>query len=152
MLTGIILQIAWKIYKTPPWWFYLFSLGFIVWGRYNLILWRRSIDPKATPWRKAITTNHYKLIGRGAILGGIIFLVISIYQVCKSWHPIPVWFYFLVFGLLVGGIGLFLLWRKSVGSNELTWDNILKNYYFIFGLVSVICGLAGLMFGFTFSH
>ena len=112
-----------------------------------LVLWRKSINHTATPWQRATTEKNYLIIGRVSILSGIAFYVVYIYQVCNNWQTTPVWFYFLSAGLILGGICLIQIWRKSITPIDLNWDNILKNYYFILGIVSIICGLACFLFG-----
>jgi hypothetical protein len=41
-----------KLFKDP---WYLASIGFIILGIYLLKLWRKSIDPKASPWDRILT-------------------------------------------------------------------------------------------------
>jgi len=74
-----------RIHYTPPWWIYPVSIGFIFWGIYMLKVWRKSIDPNAKPWKRATTERIYLKLGIGLIVGGILFLIISIYQACTGW-------------------------------------------------------------------
>jgi hypothetical protein len=142
------LGIVWETYKIPPWWAYVILLGFILFGRYNLLLWRKSIDPNATPWKRATTEKNYRTIGMWITIAGISNYAIYMYLICKNWQITPLWFYFLSSGLILGGICLIIIWKRSISSPpSLSWDNILKDYYFIFGITTIVWGGAGLFFG-----
>ncbi len=64
----------------PPWWEYPVAIGYIICGIFLLKLWTKSIDPKATPWERAITERNYLIGGMGLIIGGVVIIIISIYK------------------------------------------------------------------------
>jgi len=74
-----------KVYSHPPWWGYFVSIGFIVLGIYILKLWKKYRNPQATIVEKATTEWNYLIAGVAAIVGGITFLIIDIYQACTGW-------------------------------------------------------------------
>lgn len=73
-----------KVYATPPWWAYLVAIGFIIFGVYLIKLWRSPLKPNASEWDKK-THIVYLIQGIAAILGGIMAIVIFIYQDCTGW-------------------------------------------------------------------
>lgn len=71
-----------KVYNTPPWWAYLFPVLFVTVGIYMIKLWRRSINPNASTWERALNEWNYMIIGIGLVIGGIMYLTIIVYQDC----------------------------------------------------------------------
>jgi hypothetical protein len=135
-----------KTIPNSPLWFYLVSIGFIVLGIYLLKLWRKSIDPLATPWQRALTEKNYQTTGLGFVACGILGFAISIYRVCSNWVKTPTWFYYLSIGLIVLGIALIKISKKFVNQKGVFRDRILTTYYYILGVTSIICGITGLIF------
>ncbi|HTA26159.1 MAG TPA: hypothetical protein VK809_00100 [Bacteroidia bacterium] len=112
-----------------------------------LKLWRRSIDPSATPWHRTLREGNYQRLGTWSTIAGIGSLIIFIYKVCAHWVKTPTWFYYLSIGLVVLGIVLIKISKNFANPKDSFWDRILTTYYYILGVTSIICGITGLLFG-----
>jgi hypothetical protein len=74
-----------KVSFSPPWWIYPISVGFIIVGLGLLKKWREYRNPHASLMDKVATEVQYLYPGLASIIGGVLFLVISIYQACTGW-------------------------------------------------------------------
>jgi hypothetical protein len=71
-----------KVYEYTPWWTYLGLVGFIIWGIYLLKSWRKIRNPNASFGERAFTEWGYLIHGIGAIIGGVVGLIVCIHNDC----------------------------------------------------------------------
>lgn len=63
---------------------YIMPIGFIFLGVYFYKVWKRPLKDTASEWDRK-THIVYLMQGITAILGGIMFLIISIIHACTGW-------------------------------------------------------------------
>jgi tellurite resistance protein TehA-like permease len=63
-----------------PFWAYAGAIVFPLVGIYLLWKWTKIKDTKASAWNKAIVNDQYRTVGIGLLIGGIMFIFLSIYE------------------------------------------------------------------------
>jgi hypothetical protein len=67
-------------HKIPnsPWWLYLISVGFIIYGRSLVKKYKKEKVPGEKYWNETLTKQGYLTSGIAGIVGGGIFIIISL--------------------------------------------------------------------------